>query len=232
MVLTLSRACFVSAEKSGLRFSGQRILSPLRRQIEHFPGLDRRWIDVRSSRPTCGPDCFAFAGIRDRDAVDLNLFSMGQSGDGQNRSCRRAGSNHLPIHIIQCRLVVGIGEIDIHPNDVLKIHPGGAQHGLHLVHGFGGLAGKVFGGAALARNIKRAIRQKAGAISCICTRRLNDLEATGLGRERHSGGQSKQVNQETRKSTGHWSSCGSSYRYGIKPCARVEILYTDVVAVM
>jgi hypothetical protein len=48
----------------------------------------------------------------------------------------------------------------------------------------------------------------------------------------HSGGNDQQANQDAMESMGHWSSCGSFYRYGTKPCARVGILYTDVVAVM
>ena len=158
---------------------------------------------MRSPRPTCGPDCFAFAGIRDCDAVDLNFLSVGQSGHCQNRSCRRAGSNHLPIDILQRRLVVGIGEIDVDPHDVLEIHSGSAQHGLDLVHGFARLTGKVPGGASLTRYIKGAIREQAGAVGRIGIRRLNDLEATGLGRERYSNGQEQQVTEDV---TDHESS--------------------------
>ena len=71
---------------------------------------------------------------------------------------------------------MGIGDIDIHPGDVGKIHPGTAQDPLYLVHGLRHLRGEVLSRASLAGYIECAVGQKAGAVSRIRTGRLNDFK--------------------------------------------------------
>src|SRR3954468_13854079 len=123
---------------------------------------------MRTFRPSFRPDGATMEFVQSRNAVNFNSVSIRKGSDRENSARRRAASDLAPIDFLQACHVGYRLKVDIHPHNIVEIHPRAVQDCPQIMQGLIHLrrefrrTASILLATSLTRYIESSVHENAG----------------------------------------------------------------------